>query len=185
MADPAETTIDEYVPDEVEVAAYNVLAPLLPELDIIYADQNHQSPSDTYATLRVISRNEVGNVSLGPVDDNGVQTLHQVIEGTLSLMVFGGASGRHLENVRLRTKKPTSRDIMTRERFIIFATEQVINVGAVRSEIYMEPSSTLDMRFRYTSRFTDSVGLIEHINVNGTVNDFPVSFDIDIINSGA
>lgn len=185
MADPVETTIDEFVPDEVEVAAYNVLEPLLTEIPIIYEGQNHQSTAPPYATLQIITRNEVGNIGFGPVNEDGIQTFHQVIEGTLSLKTFGGAARRHLENVRLRSKKPTSRDIMTRERFIIYGTERVLDVGAIRSEVYTEQTSVLDMQFRYTSRFTDDVGLIEHVNLDGTIQDVAVSFDIDITTPGA
>lgn len=185
MANPEETTIDEFVPDEVETAAYNVLSLLLPELTIIYESQNHQSPALPYATLQILARNEVGGITSGPVNDDGIQTFHQVIEGSLSLKCFGGMARRHLDNVRLRTKKPTSRDIMTREKFIIYDTEQVLDVGAMRAEIYHEQTSVLDMRFRYTSRFTDDVGIIEHVNLDGTIQDVPVSFEIEIINHGA
>lgn len=179
MADQ-ETTIEQFVPDEVEAAAYRVLAPLLPELMLCYEGQNHNI-SPPYATLHVIARRDVGNPEFGPVNDDGIQQIHQVIEGTLSVKVFGGAARRHLDNLRSRTKKMSSRDIMTRERFIIYATEQVLDVNITRAEIYAEPSAILDMGFRFTQRFTDNVGLIEHVNLTGEIEDVPVSFEIDIL----
>ena len=184
MAEPLETTIDQFVPDEVESAAYEVLSPLLPEMLIYYSGQNKKF-SPPYATLRILSRQEIGNPTFGKVGDDGIQIMHQVIQGTLSLKVFGGAARRHLDNVRLRTKKPTSRDIMTRERFIIYATENVMDLENIRENSYYEPSAILDMAFRYTSRFSDNVGLIEHVKADGTINDLPVSFEIDILTPGA
>lgn len=174
-----ETTIDQFVPDEVEAAAYRVLAPLLPELLIYYEGQNHNI-SPPYATLRVIARNDVGNPEFGPVGDDGIQSIRQVIEGSLSVKVYGGAARRHLDNLRSRTKKMTSRDIMTREKFIIYATESVMDVQVMRGDVYAEPCSVLDMGYRFTQLFKDNVGLIEHVNVAGEIGTVPVSFDIDI-----
>lgn len=179
MADNNETTIDQFVPDEVESAAYRVLAPLIPEMLLYYEGQNHNI-SPPYATLHVIDRRDVGNPEFHEVDSNGVQQIRQVIEGSLSVKVFGGAARRHLDNLRSRTKKQTSRDIMTRERFIIYATENVLDVQVRRGEVYAEPCSLLDMGFRFTQRFYDNVGLIEHVNVAGEFDTVPVSFDIDI-----
>lgn len=180
-----ETTIDEFVPTQVEEAAYDVLSQLLPEMTLIYEQQNHQSPAMPYATLWVMSSPEVGGISFGPVNDEGIQTFHQVIEGTVSLKVFGGLARQHLENVRSRSKKPTMRDVMTKRRFIIFGTDDVLPLDKMRSDVYYEPCAVLDMKFRYTARFTDNVGVIEHVIGNGTLNDVAVSFDIEITTPGA
>lgn len=179
MDNPKETTIDQFVPDEVEAAAYRVLAPLLPEMLLYYEGQNHNI-SPPYATLHVIARRDVGNPEFTDVNADGVQAIRQVIEGSLSVKVFGGMARRHLDNLRSRTKKQTSRDIMRREKFVIYATENVLDVQVRRGEVYAEPCSMLDMGFRFTQRFYDDVGLIEHVNVSGEFDTVPVSFDIDI-----
>jgi len=179
MANPEETTIDQFVPDEVEAAAYRVLAPLLPEMLIYYEGQNHNI-SPPYATLRVISRPEIGNPEFGQVGADGIQEIRQVIQGTLSVKVYGGTARRHLDNLRSRTKKTTSRDIMTREKFVIFSTESVLDIQLRRDGVYAEPCAMLDMGFRFTQRFYDNVGIIEHVNVAGEFDTVPVSFDIDI-----
>lgn len=179
-----ETTIDEYVPDEVESAAWEALSPLLPEMDLWYEGQNHKYATP-YATLGVISRSDVGNPTISEVDENGRQTLHQVIEGTLSVKVFGGNARQHLDNLRSRIKKTTSREKMLRQNFIIRSTADVEKVNLIRDGVYSEPFAFLDMGFRITQRFYDDVGLIEHVKADGTIQDVAVSFTIDILNPGA
>lgn len=179
-----ETTIDEFVPDDVEIAAWEVISALLPELSVIYAGQNHHRPPMPYATIQVIGRTRVGQPTISEIDDDGRQVYHQVNQGSISVRVFGGQARKHLDNLNTRFTKITSRDIMRKNRFTIFGQSSVNDAPTVRDTLFIEPGAFLDAQWRYTARYYDDVGIIDTVNAHGEIGETPVNFTIDITYSG-
>lgn len=181
---PEETTIDEYVPDQVEAAAWDVISPLLPEMRVYFAGQNHHRLKLPAATIEVIGRRRIGTPEKGEVDADGIQQYHQVIEGSLSIKVFGGNARQHLDNLSSRFTKQTSRDLMRKVSFFIVREETVTTMNSIRDDVFIEQGAMLDVGWRYTARYYDDVGLIERVKANGTIDDVPVNFTFDIVTPG-
>lgn len=180
-----ETVIDEYVPDEVEGAAYEVISAIMPELTIIYADQNHERPAPPYATIKIIGRTALGTPQIGALDNDGYQTYHQINEGTLSVRFYGGAAKGHASNLQTRLKKISSHDIMRKHSLIMFGQPELVDMTSLRDDIYFESGAMLDIQWRFSGRFTDFAGIIERVeSVNSTIADMPVKLTIDIKTPG-
>lgn len=175
-----ETTIYEFVPDVVESAAYDIVQPLLPELTLIYAGQNKTRPELPYATLQIIGRRNVGMPSIGAVDAEGVQVYHQVKEGSMSIGFFGGTARRHADNLVSRFSKQTSRDLMRSKSFFTSSQPHLMLINSMRDGVYVEPGAVVDVNWRYTAKFYDNAGLIEHLIVNGDIGGLPVDFEVNV-----
>lgn len=173
----------EYQPDSVEQAAYNVISELLPECEVIYARQNHELPDGAVCTLETLVSTMVGGPSMGEVTGDGVQLIHQVMQGTLTVKIYRGQSQQLANNLRLRFNKQTARDLMRRENFIIYDADSPLTFPEWHQDgvIYI-PHSVIDVKFRYTARYTDNVGLIELVNNSGNIGGAAVSFDVKIYN---
>ncbi len=173
----------QYEPDSVEQAAYAVISELLPEAAVIYARQNHELPDGVVCTLETLVNDMVGRPEFGAVDENGVQLIHQVMQGTLTVKIYRGQSQNLANNFRLRTNKQTARDLMRRENFIIYSAESPVAMPEWHHDgVFYIPHSVIDVKFRYTARYTDDVGLIELINNSGNIGGAAVSFDVKISN---
>lgn len=161
----AETTVKEFVPDIVESTAYRVISQLL-TIPLAYANQNNSRLSLPYATMRVSSRLTMGGDEHGAVDSDGIMPLYGVREGTVMINIYGGQAREHCDNLVNSVKKVTSRYLMRREKFVISDNSQVNDMTGLRDSMNFEPMANVDFNFRYTSKYTDDVGLIEKVSAS-------------------
>lgn len=179
-----QTTIDIYVPDEVESAAWEVISAMMPELTFVYADQNKHRPPMPYGTIKIIGRQAIGSPQIGALDDEGYQTYHQINEGTVSVRFYGGAAKGHASNLQTRMKKITSHDIMRKHSFFLFGQPEMLDMTTLRDDVYFEPGAMIDIQWRFSGRFTDFAGIIEKVVADGTIGGKQVELTIDVKTPG-
>lgn len=154
--------------DLVESVAESLLTSLI-DIPIIRANQNGPRPNLPYATYQVTSRVTIGSDDYGLVDGSGLMPIKGTREGTIMVNFFGGDARENADNLVNSIRKTTSRYAMRRLKMVISNTGNVNDLTALRDSANFEPMANVDLSFRYTTNYTDDVGLIETVDATGNV----------------
>lgn len=174
----------DYQPYQVELAVIMVMNALMPDESVIFAEQN-SSISPPYMTVQVNHTNTVGKVDSGKIDDNGVMEMLTLIQGAVTVKSFGNTARDVMNNFRARLQKVSSRDIMKKHNVVLHGPLEIFPMSVIRQDAYFEPCMVMDLKLRCAMKFSDDVGLIEHVIGDGTLNEKSVTFDVEIKHTGA
>lgn len=154
--------------DLVESVAESLLTTLI-DIPIIRANQNGPRPNLPYATYQVTSRIALGSDDYGAVDGSGLMPIKGTREGTIMVNFFADGAREYADNLVNTIKKTTSRYAMRRLHMVISDTGNVTDLTALRDSANYEPMANIDLFFRYTTNYTDDVGLIETVDATGQI----------------
>ncbi|EEV9286084.1 TPA: hypothetical protein L0W28_000469 [Escherichia coli] len=154
--------------DLIESVAVSLLSQLI-AIPVIRANQSGPRPKLPYATYQISARTTIGGDDYGLVDGSGLMPVKGVREGTILVNFYGDEARENADNLVNAIRKTTSRYLMRRLHLVINATGSVTDLTALRDDANFEPMANIDLNFRYTTNYTDDVGLIETVDVTGQV----------------
>ncbi|EOH0525710.1 hypothetical protein ACLMVZ_000296 [Klebsiella aerogenes] len=154
--------------DLIESVAESLLS-LLITIPVIRANQNGPRPKLPYATYQISARTTIGGDDYGLVDGSGLMPVKGTREGAILVNFYGGEARENADNLVNTIRKTTSRYLMHRLHLVINTSGSVTDLTALRDDANFEPMANLDLTFRYTTNYTDDVGLIETVDVTGEV----------------
>ncbi|EFM0420437.1 TPA: hypothetical protein ACM7AW_000031 [Escherichia coli] len=154
--------------DLIESVAVSLLSQLI-AIPVIRANQSGPRPKLPYATYQISARTTIGGDDYGLVDGSGMMPVKGVREGTILVNFYGDEARENADNLVNAIRKTTSRYLMRRLHLVINATGSVTDLTALRDDANFEPMANIDLNFRYTTNYTDDVGLIETVDVTGQV----------------
>jgi hypothetical protein len=145
---------------------WTVLQPILGGT-VIWADQNAPRPALPYATLRLSTAPRVGTPYYQDPDNNGLQTVLSVREGTLQVQRFGPDSVAALEEFSGKLYFQTNLDKLSTHEITVFDVSTVTDVALLLNDLATEPRASVELSIRWVSDQVDDVGLIETVAING------------------
>ncbi|WP_139594533.1 phage neck terminator protein [Escherichia coli] len=154
--------------DLIESVAVSLLSQLI-AIPVIRANQSGPRQKLPYATYQISARTTIGGDDYGLVDGSGLMPVKGVREGTILVNFYGDEARENADNLVNAIRKTTSRYLMRRLHLVINATGSVTDLTALRDDANFEPMANIDLNFRYTTNYTDDVGLIETVDVTGQV----------------
>lgn len=165
--------------DLIESVTEELLSQLI-SIPVIRANQNGPRPKPPYATYQVNSRRSLGCDDYGLVDGSGLMPVRGTREGTIMVNFFGDDARENADNLVNAIRRVTSRDLMRRLSLIISDVGDVTDLTVLRDNANFEQMANVDLTFRYTSNYTDDVGLIETVDVSGDIGGEPVHETITV-----
>jgi len=144
-------------------------------ITVIYADRASPRPATPYATLKLLSMRNIGFDDHGTLTDPGAPALGtQSYKGdrvlTASINVFGNASNDPWDLIRTAMNAlnaETARSqLATAGLFPRRVTALDDLTGLMDTE--WEPRAHFDHEFALADEYTDEMGLIEHVEAEGT-----------------
>ena len=155
----------------IETDIYDVLQPIIGGT-LIWMDQNAPRPELPYTAMKRSARRRVHKDRYSDVDDAGIQTVAGDREFTLSIQryqAYGPNSVmKALEDVVDKLQLRTNIDALLAKGLAAFDTAPVLDISALLDKTQIEKRANVDVFFRYRSKLTDNVGLIESVHVTGT-----------------
>ena len=155
----------------LETDLYEVLQPIIGGT-VIWMDQNAPRPALPYTAMKRSARRRVHKDRYSDVDDTGIQTVAGDREFTLSIQryqAYGPDSVmEELEDVVDKLQLQTNIDAFLAKGLAAFNTSPVMDISMLLDKTQIEKRSNVDVFFRYRSKLTDNVGLIESVHITGT-----------------
>lgn len=132
------------------------------------ADQNAPQPKGLFCEIRVQNASSVGwDERRGP-DGNGVATIVGNREIMVYLQTIRAGAFDALITLKDSLNKESVAGALARECLIFVEAESVVNLTDVEQTTMVERAA-LDIRFRTVAETSDNVGLIERVEIEGTV----------------
>lgn len=154
-----------------------------PGLKVMWADQDAPAPATTYVTLRPATSTSIGEDYEGAPNDQGVMEVVGNREWMLYMQAFGKGALDALQLLRDTLRLPSVQAAFEAAGFAFIDAERVENLTQLIGQ-NMNERGALDVRFRGNSSLTDTVGLIENVDITATLSDPIDSVEIEI-NVGA
>lgn len=149
---------------------YGLIQPLLDETTI-WLDQSTPRPALPYVGMRINNRIRVKSDHYSDSDDDGVITISGDREFTLNVQRYGPDSVNVLDSLADNLRKITVIEAFAAKQIaVIETTGQALDISFSQDGIKYEPRASLDLRFRIRSAIADTVGYIDTVISNGTVN---------------
>lgn len=163
--------------DRLETVAQSLLSQLT-DLTVIRANQDGPRPKLPYITYQINSRTIIGSDDYGLVDGGGLMPIKGTREGTILVNFFGENAREYADNLVNNIRKITSHYLMRRLNLIIFNNTAVRDMTSLRDSASFEGMANVDLSFRYTANYSDDVGMIEKVSVNGTIDNVKTNYTI-------
>lgn len=156
---------------------YALFKPFFPTITVIWQDENAPRPTLPYVAIKVMSWRFKNYDHYGDPDANGIQTVDGDREFTFNIQYLGTSPVDNLQTVVDKLRLQTTIDRFMAAKYVVFNTEQVVDVSALLDKNQFEPRATLDLFLRKKSYQTDDVGLIDTSNIAPTYqgSDAPTS----------
>lgn len=153
---------------QLKTTIYTLLQPILGET-VIWADQSAPRPALPYTTIKFGVINKVGRSYYSNVDNVGVQSVFSVLESVLNVQRFGADSVSALQTFTEKMQLSTNIEKLSVQDISLFDISPVTDIAELLNGISIEPRASVDLYFRWTSKQTDAVGIIEFVDINGDV----------------
>lgn len=156
--------------DSVKLAIRDYINKTL-KIPVIYAEHADPRPSKTYATIRVLNGQIVGQPERTQVDDNGIQKIKHVRYSPLTIQIIGSGAFNLMEILSLDLhSSPTIENLYYEKSISIVNISDVLNLTGLL-ETDFEERCTMDIVVGYANELEKDVGLIEKIEINGKIID--------------
>jgi len=136
---------------------------------VIWADQNAPRPPLPYSTMRLSTVPSVGTPHYSDPDANGIQTVLAIREGVLQVQRFGPDSVDALATFSDKILTQTNLNKFSAQKIAVFSLSTVTDVALLLNDLATEPRASVELSLRWVSDLTDDVGLIEAVDVNGSI----------------
>lgn len=146
---------------------------------VIFANQNAPRPAKPYGTILIMSVIRVGqNDEQRETDNYGEMALVGQRQMTVSLNIYGEGAIDYMETLQQSLSK-----FSVLQNYFGSAPISILNKSTIQNLTYLletdfESRAQMDITIGYAVDYTDDVGLIEHVEVVGTVNDEELINDI-------
>lgn len=137
---------------------------------VILADQDAPRPAYPYATIRLMSTKPYGFDDQRDMDDDGIVTVAGQRGATVSVHYFGDNPVGSLEQACNSLEKQTVLDQLYASGIAVQSKEPIQNVSAAL-ETHFDPHATFDFYIGMSENNLDDVGVIEHVELTGEVDE--------------
>lgn len=179
--------MNSYEPDQLETACWRIIQPLINKsseeaLRIGYQDAG--AWSGEYAVMSITSRQPQGmDERLGFNDETGEYFYKGQRNGQLVVTFFGKRHAERAENLVSRLSTESARDLTYAHKVTMFRPQLLTNTPAADpngGEGRWLTASAVVIGYRCAYTFSDTVGIIEIVDLEATVNDVTISQQITI-----
>lgn len=152
---------------------------------IIFANQNAPRPSYPFMTMHILSKEENEHADIPRPNDLGVTTISKTKNFTVSVQSFGPGSLDIMDDLRRTLEKVTVTQDLRSDGIAFIRVVSGVNDLSDTVDTEFEERAGMDVQFRTTAIVTDTVGVIESVDVTG-INETGESTQItETINIGA
>lgn len=149
---------------------------------VLWANYNFSTPPRTYATIQIIN-SQSNNPSQTAPDNNGDSVMHLDTTFTLQIQVYADATPfEAFDIVDLASKraKLISEQQALRAGGLAFVEVLSVNDAPALIGTTWESRAIIDLQLRTLTAITDEVGLIEKVEVDGSVDGINVNVTIEV-----
>lgn len=144
-------------------ALYDLVAPILAPLPLIWADQNGPKPAKPYATITVRGGDEAPVVQ-GEPDAAGIATTREHRLMRAEVEIYGANAFAAAQTLGLKLRLPSNLRRSYELDLGVARVRQATNLTALLDESQQyEARALLEFTFHASEAATDDVGLIEHV----------------------
>ena len=139
-------------------------------LSVIHSQQKGTKPDLPYGMVHIISSQTLGNFDevSSPEEISGDATVKGQREFLISLHVFGPGSYDYLNLARNSLNRQTDLDVLFSKCVSVRNKENIVNATA-ELDTGFEEHYVFDVTFGVAESFTDTVGVIEKVELNDEV----------------
>ena len=132
---------------------------------VVWFHENAPRPTVPYVALHLLTINSIGvDALLYPDGITGVAEVVGNRDFTLQIKGIGNYSMEYLEALKISLEKPSVQDFL-RARSIVFVNRLALTCIAEVVDNRYEERNLMDLKFRFAQQDSDTVGIIEHVNV--------------------
>lgn len=163
---------------------HDLIAELLniPKPSVIWANQNNMPrPMKAYATLRLYNAQREAAEELRPTDTPGIMNIVVPTSAMLEVQYTDNQKQNPLETLERMVRgieKPTVADRCQDARVAFFNAGPVQDVSFTLGAVAWEHRAAVDLSVRYMSEITDDVGIINEVEIAGTLTGPVISGEI-------
>ncbi len=154
----------------------------LPKSSVIWANQNDMPrPMKAYATLRLYNVQREAAEELRPTDTPGIMNIVVPTSAMLEVQYTDNQKQNPLETLERMVRgieKPTVADRCQAARVAFFNAGPVQDVSFTLGAVAWEHRAAVDLSVRYMSEITDDVGIINEVEIAGTLTGPVISGEI-------
>lgn len=154
----------------------------LPKSSVIWANQNNMPrPMKAYATLRLYNAQREAAEEMRPTDTPGVMNIIVPTSAMLEVQYTDNQKQNPLETLEQMVRgleKPTVADRCQAARVAFFNAGPVQDVSFTLGAVAWEHRAAVDLSVRYMSEITDDVGIINEVEIAGTLTGPVISGEI-------
>lgn len=163
---------------------HDLVAELLdiPKSSVIWAHQNNMpQPRKAYAMLRLYNAQREAAEELRPTDMPGIMKVIVPTAATLEVQYTDNLKKNPLEALEVMVRgleKPTVADRCQAARVAFFNAGPIQDVSFTLGAVAWEHRAAVDLSVRYMSEITDDVGIINEVEIAGTLTGPVISGEI-------
>lgn len=154
----------------LETDIYDLIQPLIGGT-VIWLDQSAPRPALPYTGMKIMSVRTINGDWRSAPNGAGVQTIKGDREFTLNIQryqTYGPASVTGiLQTIVDKLRLETIIDKFQAKKLVAFDAGAVADISALLDKTQIEKRATLDIFMRYKATQTDTVGVIETVDVEG------------------
>lgn len=177
--------INSYKPDPLQMACWSILQPLINRMgdELLYhAYQNAAEADPLYSYMNIQTRVAQGqDVQLGFHDENGEYFYRGQRHGELIVVFVGDQASWRGENLVSALRTESAKDLFNLYRVPMFNPNSIGHTPfkEANSSKWLE-AATVSIGYRTAYTYSDTVGIIEIVDLTATVGDVTVNKKIDI-----
>lgn len=138
-------------------------------LEVIWMDQNGPKPENPYFGMRMNSFEKIHEDYIAPPNSSGISQVIGNDEFILEIYGFGPGIVASTETLKKTLDLPRVQKVLNDSKLIFVESLSIQNLSGLDSSRFEERSS-FDIRFRtWTEQSDNSIGLIETIEAEGTL----------------
>lgn len=138
---------------------------------IVIADQNAPRPSRPFVTIKVTIQNDSEHADIGAPDEYGIAEIVTDRMVMASIQSFGENAVEIMDALRLSLEKGSVHEGFRRDMLpfirVVNGFEDVADVVGTE----YEDRAQMDAEFRCAGVIEDDIGVIEHVEIEGTFDD--------------
>ena len=140
-------------------------------IPVIFLEENAPRPTTPYITLKIGAILQIGwDYIFDPTTNLGSNNQVGDREFTLYIQAYGGDPITLLENLRTSLQKESVLDSLRASNLAVIGQFAIEDVSAI-IESRFENRASLDIRFRIAQVYTDSIGVIDTVELQEKVED--------------
>lgn len=151
-------------------AAIHALVSRFAGLPVVFANENGPRPPKPYIQLRVHTAQQFP-LHRGAVDDAGEQPVTAHRDASVELQCFGPGAYDALDTLAQRLRMDDALAEAEALDLAVFDIGMVSQLPVLRDASTYEPRAILELGIRYAVTLVQSVGVIEHLTINGKLVD--------------